>query len=355
MARDDDGFHGVSGFLGWLSDLTRQGEDAIADKLGHKRREPSPYVIVRRQDVHRGGAEVALGGVVLAGGISCLIVSSFWAAPVSLVLGAACFGLGWGLASNGRSRVRMAELLQSMSRRLGDRQSVTLAELGQMAQLTPGDLRRRLDGAIAKGYLPEGRIAAPLGKEKLYLTDASFEADCALRDARASGMGAEWDGSWRGEDAETVVERVEEDAPPEEEPSGILGACAKHARRLRELAGQTGDAEVAELLRSIAGKVDGLAAYAGRHPEVESQLRKLANYYLPTTCELAESFVELEGRGSGTNASTTREGLKATLRDVDEGLTKLSDDLLQDQAFDLKADMEVMRSMLEQDGLSEDD
>lgn len=380
MADDSGRFHGLSRALGGLSRLARKGEDALADALGYERDEPSPYVIVRREDKGRGIVASTLGWASVAWGVMCLL-STVSLGFVYLVVGGIFSAAGWVATRRGRNLRRSEELAEEMSERLGQRQSISLLELGRMVGLPQGDLRSRLDYAIGRGLLPEGRVAAPLGKEKLYLTEASYEADCALRDARASGRGQDWDGSWheqrperpvasrqeRVDDAGTVAagqqrtgqshvsHAARDTSTGDEQADAVIASCRDYAERLRSLSRQVTDADVGASLASIANKVGSMADYVHRHPTSASHLRRLTGYYLPTTAQLAESYAELERQGSGENASSTREGLRSTLRDVDEGISKLSDDLLQEQTFDLKADMEVMRSMLEQDGLSDDE
>ena len=47
-----------------------------------------------------------------------------------------------------------------------------------------------------------------------------------------------------------------------------------------------------------------------------------------------------------------RAELAQTLQMVDEGLSRTLDNLLQEQSMDLTGDLKVMRTMLEQDGLT---
>ncbi len=91
------------------------------------------------------------------------------------------------------------------------------------------------------------------------------------------------------------------------------------------------------------------------HPETAGDLGQFMGYYLPTTGKLVDAYVDLEQHGDhGPNAEATRREIKATLDVINDSFEKLSDDMLQDQAWDLQSDMSVLRTMLRQDGLADD-
>jgi hypothetical protein len=79
------------------------------------------------------------------------------------------------------------------------------------------------------------------------------------------------------------------------------------------------------------------------------------NYYLPTTGKLVDAYADLDAHGEhGPNAEATRKEIKGTLDVINDSFDKLADDLLQDTAWDLQSDMHVLRTMLRQDGLTDD-
>lgn len=91
------------------------------------------------------------------------------------------------------------------------------------------------------------------------------------------------------------------------------------------------------------------------NPGSVGQLRQFTTYYLPTTGKLVDAYVDLERHGEhGPNAEQTRAEIKSTLDVINDSFAKLSDDLLQEKAWDLQSDMHVLRTMLTQDGLADD-
>ena len=63
--------------------------------------------------------------------------------------------------------------------------------------------------------------------------------------------------------------------------------------------------------------------------------------------------MEFEGHATGPEVVKTLTEMRSSFGQMDEALSKLSDELVLDQSIDVHSDIEVLRTMLEQDGLSE--
>lgn len=325
-----------------VDSMGRVAQGAVR-QLGLVGGDPSPYVICERNAARRAVVRTAGGVVLLAIAFSLLPVSGVFAllgtsaSVVVLAIAIAFAALGlWGILQGSRRR-RLAKALAQVAKAVGERQSVPLVELAGRVEVPVGQLGPLVGEAIKRGLIPEGRLDAPLGTQTLYLTTSSWEDDCTARDAVTAARAQ----------AESRRQELTEDA------CEVVEACSSFVTRIHALGPRVSDGKVFLSLEGIASKVAGLSDYVAAHPEAASQLRRAVTYYLPTTAKLASSYVELEGCSESPEASSTKEELKRTIALVDSSLARLSDELLREQSWDLRGDMKVMRTMLEQDGLAD--
>ena len=235
------------------------------------------------------------------------------------------------------------DYLRRAARAVGERTSVPVPELAGEAGVAVPELVSVLDEAISRGLIPEGHLGVAGAKKTLYLTDEAWNAVQVTKPAAAAA------GPTAAADADAYSSTLPE------EVREVLGAATQSAERIRDCASKIREAEVGATLERIASKSEDICAYVMHHPEVGSQFRRAATYYLPTTAKLAASYAELEGHAGGPEAVRTLSDLRASFAQVDEALSKLSDELVLDQSIDVHGDIEVLRTMLEQDGLSERD
>ena len=103
-----------------------------------------------------------------------------------------------------------------------------------------------------------------------------------------------------------------------------------------------------------AGKTHS-AAEAEADPEAVDDIRKLMEYYLPTTVKLLEAYEQLDAQPeAGENIRQAKEEIEKTLDTLNTAFEKLLDSLFEDVAWDISSDISVLETMLAQEGLTED-
>ena len=91
-------------------------------------------------------------------------------------------------------------------------------------------------------------------------------------------------------------------------------------------------------------------------PESVADIRRLMEYYLPTTVKLLEAYEELDAQPiQGENITSSKTEIEKTLDTLNIAFEKLLDDLFQDTAWDVSSDISVLHTMLAQEGLTEDE
>ena len=91
------------------------------------------------------------------------------------------------------------------------------------------------------------------------------------------------------------------------------------------------------------------------NPKSIPDIRKLMEYYLPTTVKLLEAYAQMDSQPvGGENIEMAKREIEATLDTLNVAFEKLLDSLFQEIAWDVSADISVLNTMLAQEGLTED-
>ena len=134
---------------------------------------------------------------------------------------------------------------------------------------------------------------------------------------------------------------------------------------------QTGDAFIEKIHKcndaipgeEISAKISHMEMLVQRifdrveeNPENVADIRKLMDYYLPTTVKLLEAYEQLDAQPvQGENILSSKREIEKTLDTLNKAFEKLLDDLFQDTAWDVASDISVLHTMLAQEGLTGND
>ncbi len=92
-----------------------------------------------------------------------------------------------------------------------------------------------------------------------------------------------------------------------------------------------------------------------QNPASVGDIRKLMEYYLPTTIKLLQAYQDLDAQPvQGENIISSKKEIEKTLDTLNRAFEKLLDDLFQETAWDVSTDISVLHTMLAQEGLTED-
>ena len=87
-------------------------------------------------------------------------------------------------------------------------------------------------------------------------------------------------------------------------------------------------------------------------PEKAPQIRRFMDYYLPTTLKMLTGYRKMDERQvAGKEAQATRAQIREAMDTVLKAFDKQLNALYQDDMLDLSTDIDVMETMLRQDGL----
>lgn len=128
-----------------------------------------------------------------------------------------------------------------------------------------------------------------------------------------------------------------------------------YVQKIRECNDAIPGEEISAKISRIEMLVDKIFDRVEQSPESVSEIRKLMEYYLPTTVKLLEAYAEMDAQPvGGENIQTAKREIEATLDTLNVAFEKLLDSLFQEAAWDVSSDISVLNTMLAQEGLKED-
>ncbi len=109
----------------------------------------------------------------------------------------------------------------------------------------------------------------------------------------------------------------------------------------------------------ITAQIDAIDSIANQifkavieQPKKANQIRRFMDYYLPTTLKMLVAYRRMEeGNVTGQAADNARERIRDSLNMVIKAFTNQLAKLYEDDALDITTDIDVMETMLKQDGL----
>jgi DNA-binding Lrp family transcriptional regulator len=122
---------------------------------------------------------------------------------------------------------------------------------------------------------------------------------------------------------------------------------------LRQLKANISNESISFKIERIEHTFSQIFKTVREYPEKLPQIRKLMNYYLPTTIKLLESYEKYERQGiSGENVDKTKADIDRILGKLANGFSTQLDQLYSGDALDIASDITVLENMMVRDGLS---
>jgi len=153
-----------------------------------------------------------------------------------------------------------------------------------------------------------------------------------------------------------VVQRAGMPRPPvktgDKEADDALEAAIKQLEQMRGLSRGISNKKIDSGVQQLLTISQEIFDYVKSHPEKLRQTRQFMNYYLPTTIKLLDSYVQFSRHEvRGENVSQSLEKIESMIESIVQVFHKQLDNLYYDKAIDISTEIDVMKSMLEQEGI----
>ncbi|MBQ1491072.1 MAG: 5-bromo-4-chloroindolyl phosphate hydrolysis family protein [Blautia sp.] len=236
-------------------------------------------------------------------------------------------------------------------------------DIGEMARRIHKDkayVVKELKEMVAEGYFPEGYVDAD--GTTFMISEALYKEYVALSAERARYQQSQEEERRRQEQEQrqrAAAAPTKEAAPSEQvDPrvKEILQKGEQYLAKLRECNEAIPGEAISAKISRMEELVHKILLRAKAHPEVGGELKKMMNYYLPTTVKLLEAYQEMDGQPvAGENISSAKREIEETLDTLNMAFERLLDSIFQDTAWDVSSDISVLQTMLAQEGLAGND
>ena len=132
----------------------------------------------------------------------------------------------------------------------------------------------------------------------------------------------------------------------------LLADGEKAVGEMHRLSDSIKDDNIRKKLGDIIGVTDKIFKNLHEDPGDYTQVKRFADFYLPTTIKLLHTYDRFGQSGaSGENVSGTMERIDTALDTILESYRRFFDSLFKNQALDIETDILVLENMLKREGL----
>lgn len=273
------------------------------------------------------GIVFSLAGVIcIAAGLGSAATVGMTGGTLATLLVGAFIGLG-GIISF-LSRIDIMKRLHRYNKYtaiMGDKELMTVSEMANSAGISPKKLRRDLASMADDGYF--GQTA---------YFDNALDSLCLSSGAAERAR----------TEAKQATERTSTAAGNDNQYVAVIN-------ELHMLCGATSDPSICAKISRIEEITAKIFMLVEEKPEKKPQLRRFTNYYLPTTLKLLHSYATLEKQGvKGENITSAKQEIERVLDTLAVGFEQQLDNLFKSDKIDISSDIDVLESMMAQDGLT---
>ena len=269
-----------------------------------------------------------------------------FASPFTIIKNIIFYGgiLGVGIYQfvKGKTFVNRAERYARYMKLLEQKQFASVEELASCVSKNIKYVIKDLEFMIEKKWFLEGRLDP--GKRQFLLTDKIYEQYCLAEQGRLLR-----------EQEEQEKQRIEND-PVQKELYQLTNEGKRYVKEIRRLNDEIVGEDISIQLDNIEEVVDSIFEIIKRKPEKMSELRKMMQYYLPMTIKVVTSYREFEKESiASEQLEESKQEIRETLDKVKVAFIALREKLFQEDVLDVSTDLDVLETMMSQEGLIGDD
>ena len=259
------------------------------------------------------------------------------------VLALAGLGGGIGLIGSGVSTLNRVGRFKTYRKTLGEKTHCTLEKLARSVGKSVKFVRRELLKMIDEGLFLEGHM----DKEQTCLitsneTYQNFEQSRLQLEERQRQEAA----------AKAQKASVTQDPRVQE----VLNRGNAFIAQIRKCNDDIPGEEISAKIDLMENIVRRIFERAETNPEIIPDLKKLMDYYLPMTVKLLNAYADMDAQPvQGETIEGSKREIEATLYTLNLAFEKLLDSVFQDTAMDVSSDISVLKTLLAQEGLTEDE
>lgn len=259
------------------------------------------------------------------------------------------FGITAGIGTSMLGRLkRFRAYLQT----LAGKDYCNIKELAQNIRKSPQFVVKDVERMIAKGWFRQGHLDRQ--QTCLITSHQTYEQYVQMMEQAEQSRQEEERLKKQREADRAKTQQEYADMP--EEVQRIIREGDAYIQKIHQCNDAIPGEEISAKISRMETLVDRIFDRVEQNPETVSDIRRLMEYYLPTTVKLLEAYEDLDAQPvQGENILSSKKEIEGTLDTLNMAFEKLLDDLFQDTAWDVASDISVLHTMLAQEGLTGND
>lgn len=302
------------------------------------------------------------GGIVLSAAGYTLGISTLILLVLVLVVGITAYDFGKSfqvtacvlgiftaagaiLAGVGTNLLGKVKRFRGYIREMDGKDYCEIKELAQRLKKSPKYIVKDIEKMINKGWFRQGHLDSQ--RTCLIVSNEAYTQYMELMQRMEKQ---------KQEERLEKARQAEEDNNMDPQVKEIIKAGDEYIKKIHKCNDAIPGEEISARISRIETLVDRIFDRVEQNPENVPDIRRMMEYYLPTTVKLLEAYEELDAQPvQGANIISSKSEIEKTLETLNAAFEKLLDSLFQDTAWNVSADISVLNTMLAQEGLTKDD
>nr|MCR4901678.1 5-bromo-4-chloroindolyl phosphate hydrolysis family protein [Butyrivibrio sp.] len=324
-----------------------QGQNYAAYASKNSAFTPTPFM-TKKPGKAGGIVEIVFGSIgMFFTGIWGMVVGILTAAvgsSVGFTLGGVIALIGFlaftGLMVKGISDVSLVNEFTKYAKVAGDRTYITYEDIAKVFGQSVKKVKSKIKKFIKKGFFSYIMIDNE---------DTTLMFNKEVYDQYVQSVYAQ---------KEKELQKAKEERENDKLNKGpeIIKEGTAYIKKVREINDIIPDTqEMSNKLYKLEEIMNRIFEKVKEDPQSADELRKFMNYYLPTTTKLLDAYVDLDKQSvQGENIIQAKAQIEDAMDTINVAFENLLDSMFQDMAWDISSDISVMKTMMAQDGLTED-
>jgi len=305
----------------------------------------SPNVRVRFEDkgLISGLFQIILGFPFALTGLATTITGIFHV-PEALVAGLVLLIGGMLVTIKGAKKLKLRNIAKRYRDYCKGKGYVSIEDIVNSTGEDKEKVIKNVKKILNKGFFPEGYIDEQ--NTTLMVSKKVYEQYLATENNRKELEREELEKKRAGKmtDAEQTELNV------------MISKGRDYMNRLHQLNDNIPGEVITGKLNRLENILGEIFNRVGEHPEQMVNCRKLMDYYLPTMIKLVEAYEEYDKVSHpGEDITKAKAEIEKTLDIINQAFVELLNKLYQSSVWDVTAEAKVLKTMLQQEGLAEDD
>lgn len=276
---------------------------------------------------------------LLIGTLTMVLTANFTALPIFGFLTVLAGGFSLLLGKGISQKQRLDRMIRYI-RLCDDNMYINISDLAQHTQKSIAYVRKDVKKMIHLGYFPEGHLDQ---KETCLMLDDSTYHEYLRVEQERKALAAQ----------ESTIRPVTVEATPNNDLQSMITEGQAYITKLHYLNDIIEDELVSDKLYHMEDLLKEIFRRLEESPNQMSKMRKLMNYYLPTTINLLQAYSEFDDVSApNQDIISAKSEIEKTIDIINEAFTELLNKLFQESAFNASTDAQVLQTMLAKEGLT---